>query len=128
MRSTLISVAVAGALLAAGVSAASPASAVPGKSPNWFQLVGECNGVPTVITDPPGPGPTAFNLATGRVAVGRLFESVYAPTGQVIESQEYCRALEHANQPIFECDFPVPPEFSPDGTTDWIVRVTGFMV
>jgi hypothetical protein len=24
------------------------------------------------------------------------------------------------------CDFPVPPEFSPDGTTSWIFRVTGF--
>jgi hypothetical protein len=127
MRSTLITAAVAGALLAAGISAASPASAMPGKSPNWIQLVGECNGVPTVLTDPPGPGPTAFNLANGRVGVGRLFENVYAPTGQVIESQEYGSALEHANRPIFTCNFPVPPEFSPDGTADWIFRVTGFM-
>jgi hypothetical protein len=35
-------------------------------------------------------------------------------------------ALEHANQSVVTCEFPVPPELSPDGTTNWIFRVTGF--
>ena len=126
MRKTLLTAAATGALVA-GLVAASPASATPGKSPNWILLVGECNGAPAVITDPPGPGPTAFSLSTGRVGVGRLFQSVYAPTGEVVSSEEYGVALEHANQPIFTCNFPVPPEFSPDGTADWIFRVTGFL-
>lgn len=38
----------------------------------------------------------------------------------------YGSALEHANQPIVRCDFPIPPDVSPDGTSDWLFRVTGF--
>jgi hypothetical protein len=34
--------------------------------------------------------------------------------------------VEHANQPVVTCEFPVPPELSPDGTTNWIFRVTGY--
>jgi hypothetical protein len=78
------------------------------------------------MTDPPGPGPTAFNLDTGRVGIGFLFETVYIPTGQVVQSEGMGSALEHANQDITTCNLPVPPEFSPDGTTNWDFRVTGF--
>jgi hypothetical protein len=60
------------------------------------------------------------------MGVGRLFQTIYAPTGEVVFQQEYGSALDHANQPVVTCDFPVPPEFSPDGTTNWIFRVTGF--
>ena len=125
MRKTLLAAAATGAL-AAGLLASGPASATPGKSPNWTLLVGECDGAPAVISDPPGPGPTGFNLTTGRMGVGRLFQGVYAPTGKVVFSDEYGVALEHANQPIVTCDFPVSPESSPDGTANWIFRVTGF--
>jgi hypothetical protein len=102
------------------------AQATPGKSAQWISLTGTCDGVPATILDPPGPGPTGFSTVTGKMGVGRLFESVYAPTGQVVFSQEYGSALEHANQPITTCEFPVPPAFSPDGTANWIFRVTGF--
>jgi hypothetical protein len=104
----------------------SAAHATPGKSPQWITLTGTCNGVGDVVLDPPGPGPTGFSTLTGKMGVGRLFQSIYAPTGEVVFEQEYGSALEHANQPIVTCDFPVPPEFSPDGTTNWIFRVTGF--
>jgi hypothetical protein len=116
-----------GAAVAAGLLALAPAAqATPGKSAQWISLTGTCDGVPATILDPPGPGPTGFSTVTGKMGVGRLFESVYAPTGEVVFSQEYGTALEHANQPVVTCEFPVPPEVSPDGTTDWIFRVTGF--
>ena len=120
-RAALSALALAGLLVCA-----SAAQATPGKSSQWISLTGSCDGIPAVILDPPGPGPTAFSTLTGKMGDGRLFESVYAPTGQVVDSQEYGQALEHANQPITTCEFPVPPEFSPDGTSDWIFRVTGF--
>jgi hypothetical protein len=104
----------------------SAAHATPGKSPQWISLSGTCDGVPAVVLDPPGPGPTAFSTLTGKMGVGRLFQSVYAPTGQVVGQQEYGSALDHANHPIVTCDFPVPPQFSPDGTDQWIFRVIGF--
>jgi hypothetical protein len=102
------------------------AHATPGASAQWTTLTGTCDGVPAVVYDPPGPGPTAFSTLTGKMGVGRLFQSVYAPTGEVVFSQEYGTALEHANQPVVTCDFPLPAELSPDGTTNWIFRVTGF--
>jgi hypothetical protein len=106
---------------------AAAAHATPGKSPQWtLALTGTCDGVPAVVLDPPGPGPTGFSTLTGKMGVGRLFEWVYAPTGEVAMSDEYGQALDHANQSITTCDFPIPPEFSPDGTTNWIFRVTGF--
>jgi hypothetical protein len=102
------------------------AQATPGKSQQWITLTGTCNGVPAVVLDPPGPGPTAFSTLTGKMGVGRLYQSVYVPTGEVTYQEEYGTALEHANQPIVTCDFPVPPDVSPDGTADWLFRVTGF--
>ena len=114
------------AALAALTTFAAAAHATPGKSGNWISLVGTCGGVPAVVLDPPGPGPTAFSTLTGKMGVGRLFQTIYLPTGEVVESDEYGVALENANQPVVTCDFPIPPEFSPDGTTNWLFRVTGF--
>jgi hypothetical protein len=108
------------------VISSSAAQATPGKSPQWTTLAGTCNGVPAVVLDPPGPGPTGFSTLTGKMGVGRLFQVVYVPTGEVVFEQEYGSALEHANQPVVTCDFPVSPEVSPDGTANWIFRVTGF--
>jgi hypothetical protein len=119
--------AVSAAAAVVGLLAYSPAAqATPGKSPQWITLTGTCNGVPAVVLDPPGPGPTAFSTLTGKMGVGRLFQTIYVPTGEVVSEQEYGSALEHANQPVVTCDFPIPPEFSPDGTTNWLFRVTGF--
>src|SRR5262249_935159 len=104
----------------------SAAQATPGKSPNWIGLTGTCNGVPATVLDPPGPGPTGFSLLTGKMGVGRLFQGINIVTGEVAFQQEYGSALEHANHPIVTCDFPVPTDRSPDGTANWIFRVTGF--
>ena len=101
-------------------------NATPGKSPQWITLAGTCNGVPAVVLDPPGPGPTGFSTLTGKMGVGRLFQWIYLPTGEVAFQDEYGTALEHANQQIATCEFPIPPEVSPDGTTNWLFRVTGF--
>ena len=110
-----------------GLSIAAPAAATPGKSPQWtVVLVGTCDGVPATVIDPPGPGPTGFSTLTGKMCVGRLFEAVNTRTGETIVFGSYGCALEHANQPIVTCDFPVPPDVSPDGTSDWLFRVTGF--
>lgn len=106
---------------------ATPAGATPGKSPQWtLVLVGTCGGVPATLIDPPGPGPTAFSTLTGKMGVGRLFEAVNTRTGETVVFGSYGTALEHANQPIVTCDFPVPTESSPDGTADWLFQVTGF--
>jgi hypothetical protein len=114
-------------IVAVGVLLAAPvAQATPGKSSQWTTLTGTCGGVPAVVIDPPGPGPTGFSTLTGKMGVGRLFEGVYVPTGEVVFSDAYGVALEHANQPIVTCEFPIPPEVSPDGTANWIFRVTGF--
>jgi hypothetical protein len=59
------------------------------------------------------------------MGVGRLFESV-DPDNHVVFQQEYGVALEHANQPIVTCEFPVPQDLSPDGRPGWLFRVTGF--
>ncbi|MGW5239327.1 hypothetical protein ACWEOW_10380 [Monashia sp. NPDC004114] len=116
-----------GAALVAVVATAGTAHATPGKSPQWtLQLVGTCNGVPAVVIDPPGPGPTGFSLNDGRMGVGRLFEGVNTATGEIAFADEYGVALEHANQPITTCEFPIPPALSPDGTANWVFRVTGF--
>jgi len=113
--------------VAAGLLMATPASATPGKSPQWtVVLVGTCDGVPATVIDPPGPGPTAFSTLTGKMGVGRLFQAVNTRTGETIVFGSYGSALEHANQPIVTCDFPIPPDVSPDGTSDWLFRVTGF--
>ena len=53
-------------------------------------------------------------------------QGIYVPTGEVVFQDEYGVALEHANQPIVTCDFPVPPDRSPDGSSNWLFRVTGF--
>jgi hypothetical protein len=118
----------AGALsvVVAGVLVATPAAATPGKSPQWTVLVGTCGGVPATVIDPPGPGPTGFSTLTGKMGVGRLFEAVNTRTGEIVVFGSYGTALEHANQPIVTCDFPVPPDVSPDGTSDWLFQVTGF--
>ena len=121
MRLALVSAVVAGLAIFAAA-----ARATPGKSPNWISLVGTCGGVPAVVLDPPGPGPTGFSTLTGKMGVGRLFEWIYLPTGEVVQSDEYGAALENANQPVVTCDFPIPPQFSPDGTTNWVFQVTGF--
>jgi hypothetical protein len=127
MIRTMRSAATAAAAVLAGLLVSSSAAyATPGKSPQWISLTGTCGGVPAVVLDPPGPGPTGFSTLTGKMGVGRLFEAVYAPTGEVVDQQEYGAALEHANQPVVTCEFPVPPELSPDGMTNWIFRVTGF--
>ena len=60
------------------------------------------------------------------MGVGRLFQWIYVPTGEVVAEDEYGTALEHANQSTVACEFPIPPALSPDGTTDWLFRVTGF--
>jgi hypothetical protein len=117
---------VAAAAVAALLLCVPAAHATPGKSSQWTTLTGTCGGVPAVVIDPPGPGPTGFSTLTGKMGVGRLFEGVYAPTGEVVFSDEYGSALEHANQPVVTCEFPIPPEVSPDGTSNWIFRVTGF--
>jgi hypothetical protein len=102
------------------------AHATPGKSSQWITLVGTCDGVPAVVYDPPGPGPTAFSTLTGKMGVGRLFQGINVVTGEIAFQDEYGTALEHANQPIVMCDFPVPPDVSPDGTANWVFRVYGF--
>jgi hypothetical protein len=110
-----------------GLALAAPASATPGKSPQWtLRLVGTCDGVPATVIDPPGPGPTGFSLLTGKMGVGRLFQAVNTRTGEVVTFGTYGAALDHANQPIVTCDFPIPPEVSPDRTADWLFQVTGF--
>jgi hypothetical protein len=118
----------AAAAAVAGLVALCPAvaQATPGKSSQWISLTGTCDGVPATILDPPGPGPTGFSTLTGKMGVGRAFQLVYAPTGEVVFEDEYGKALEHANQPVVTCDFPVPAATSPDGTANWIFRVTGF--
>jgi hypothetical protein len=118
----------AGALAAvAGLALSAPAAATPGKSPQWtLTLVGTCDGVPATVIDPPGPGPTGFSTLTGKMGVGRLFEGVNTRTGEVVVFGSYGEALDHANQPVVTCDFPVPPDVSPDGTSDWVFQVTGF--
>jgi hypothetical protein len=121
-----IRAAVAGSVIVAALAVPATAQAEPGKSSQWITLVGTCDGVPAVVTDPPGPGPTGFNTATGRVVVGRIFLGVNIVTGEVAFAQEYGTALEHANQDVTTCDFPIPPEFSPDGTANWVFRVIGF--
>ena len=121
------SVLVVALAVAAGVLMAAPASATPGKSPQWtLVLVGTCDGVPATVIDPPGPGPTGFSTLTGKMGVGRLFEAINTRTGETIMFGSYGSALEHANQPIVTCDFPVPPDVSPHGTSDWLFQVTGF--
>ena len=114
------------AALAAVLLAPAAGDATPGKSPQWITLSGTCDGTTAVVLDPPGPGPTGFSTLTGKMGVGRLFQGIYLPTGEVVFEDEYGVALEHANQPIVTCDFPVPPEISPDGTSNWLFRVTGF--
>jgi hypothetical protein len=106
---------------------AAGASAEPGKSPQWtLTLVGTCDGQPATVIDPPGPGPTGFSLTSGKMGVGRLFEGINTVTGEVVVFGDYGQALDHANQPVVTCDFPVPPDQSPDGTANWVFQVTGF--
>jgi hypothetical protein len=113
--------------VATGILFATTAAATPGKSPQWtLVLVGTCDGVPATVIDPPGPGPTGFSTLTGKMGVGRLFQAVNTQTGETIVFGSYGNALEHANQPIVTCDFPIPPDVSPDGSADWLFRVTGF--
>ena len=118
----LVPAAVLATFLAFPVSA----GASPGNSAQWTALAGTCDGVPAVILDPPGPGPTGFSTLTGKMGVGRLFQWIYVPTGEIVAQDEYGTALEHANQSTVACEFPIPPALSPDGTTDWLFRVTGF--
>jgi hypothetical protein len=120
----VVSVAV---LLTTVVVTALPAGATPGKSPQWtLVLVGTCDGVPATVIDPPGPGPTGFSTLTGKMGVGRLFEAINFVTGVDMVVGSYGAALDHANQPVVTCDFPVPIDVSPDHTTNWVFRVTGF--
>ena len=127
MRIVRLLLAVALSVVITSVLIVTPAAATPGKSPQWtVVLVGTCDGVPATVIDPPGPGPTGFSTLTGKMGVGRLFDAVNTRTGETILFGSYGTALEHANQPIVTCDFPVPPDASPDGTSDWLFQVTGF--
>ena len=107
-----------------GLSIAAPAAATPGKSPQWtVVLVGTCDGVPATVIDPARPGANRVQHAVRKDGRGA---AVNTRTGETIIFGSYGGALERAHQPIVRCDFPVPPDVSPDGTSDWLFRVTGF--
>jgi hypothetical protein len=54
--------------------AACPAGATP-INKNTIYLSGECGGVPVTMADP-SSGPSAFVLASGKPAVGRIFRPI----------------------------------------------------
>lgn len=83
---------------------ATPAAATPGKSPQWtVVLVGTCNRVPATVYRSARPRANRVKHVTGKMGVGRLFETVNPRTGETIVFGLYGSALEHANQPIVTC-------------------------
>jgi hypothetical protein len=106
-----------GALL--GLASPSPARATP-INKNTIYLSGECGDMPVTMADP-SSGPSAFVLASGKPAVGRIFRLIYMPTLEVVFESAYGKS--YANETLTECDFPVPAVVSPDGTTNWLFQV-----
>ena len=106
-----------GAVLA--LAAPSLAGATP-INKNTIYLTGECGGVPVTMADP-SSGPSAFVLASGKPAIGRIFRLIYTPTQEVAFESTYGKS--YANETLTECDFPVPADVSPDGTTNWLFQV-----
>jgi hypothetical protein len=112
-------------LLLAGLGAvfalAAPNSA--GATPinkNTIYLSGQCGGVPVTMADP-SSGPSAFVIASGKPAVGRIFRLIYTATQEVAFESAYGKS--YANETLTECDFTVPADVSPDGTTNWLFQV-----
>ncbi len=106
-----------GAVLA--LAAPSHAGATP-INKNTIYLTGECGGVPVTMADP-SSGPSAFVLASGKPAVGRIFRLIYTPTQEVAFESAYGKS--YANETLTECNFFVPADVSPDGTTNWLFQV-----
>ena len=108
------------------VMVAAPAVALPstaGATPintNTIYLTGECGGTPVVMADP-SSGPSAFVLASGKPAVGRIFRLIYTPTGEVAFEDAYGKS--YTNQTLTRCNFPVPADVSPDGSANWLFQV-----
>src|SRR3954453_13490943 len=95
---------------------AAPAVALPstaGATPintNTIYLTGECGGKPVTMAHP-STAPSAFVLASGKPAVGRIFRLIYTPTGEVAFEDAYGKS--YANQTLIRCNFPVPADVSP---------------
>ena len=106
-----------GAVLA--LAGPTPAGATP-INQNTIYLTGECGGVPVTMADP-SSGPSAFVLASGKPAVGRIFRLIYTPTEQIAFESAYGKS--YANETLTRCDFTVPAAVSPDGTTNWLFQV-----
>ena len=106
-----------GAVLA--LAAPSHAGATP-INKNTIYLTGECGGVPVTMADP-SSGPSAFVLASGKPAVGRIFRLIYTPTQEIAFESAYGKS--YANETLTECNFTVPADVSPDGTTNWLFQV-----
>ena len=106
-----------GAVLA--LAAPSHAGATP-INKNTIYLTGECGGVPVTMADP-SSGPSAFVLASGKPAVGRIFRLIYTPTQEIAFESAYGKS--YANETLTECNFFVPADVSPDGTTNWLFQV-----
>ena len=106
-----------GAVLA--LAAPSHAGATP-INKNTIYLTGECGGVPVTMADP-SSGPSAFVLASGRPAVGRIFRLIYTPTQEIAFESAYGKS--YANETLTECNFFVPADVSPDRTTNWLFQV-----
>jgi hypothetical protein len=87
---------------------------------NTIYLTGECGGVPVTMADP-SSGPSAFVLASGKPAVGRIFRLIYTPTQEIAFESAYGKS--YANETLTECNFFVPADVSPDGTTNWLFQV-----
>src|SRR5204863_8618393 len=79
---------------------------------NTIYLSGECGGVPVTMADP-SSGPSAFVLASGKPAVGRIFRLIYTPTQEIAFESAYGKS--YANETLTECNFFVPADVSPDG-------------
>jgi hypothetical protein len=103
-----------GSATALALGAAVGAGAMPTNGKTLY-ITGSCDGIPVTLADQ-SSGPSAFNLADGHVGVGRVFRVVYRPTGEIVEEDHYGPA---DTKPLVHCVFPIPPEFSPDGTADW---------
>src|SRR3954447_23302840 len=68
----------------------------------------------------PSSGPSAFVLASGKPAVGRIFRLIYTPTSEVSFEDAYGKS--YANQTLTQCNFPVPADVSPDATANWLFQ------
>jgi hypothetical protein len=109
------------AIMVAALAVAMPSTA--GATPintNTIYLTGECGGTPVIMADP-SSGPSAFVLASGKPAVGRIFRLIYTPTGEVAFEDAYGKS--YANETLIQCNFPVPADVSPDGSANWLFQV-----